>query len=195
MSNEELAVRVASLKVISDYTKARYDEARAEADQAMNAGDRLMARSPIDSAKIAPVVKTDPKPVARVTDEGHLTAWMAENYPEKVKAGYEVIGGDDEVIGVLFDHAPHLLRRKTVIKPEDLAELRRDSAAMGCPVGPGGEVDIPGLVVETPAPVVSCKPDPQTALPAVMQLFRAGRLELDGTVRPELTAPEDTSAA
>lgn len=190
MSNEELAVKVAALKVVSDFTKARYDEARGEVSAVMAAGDRLMARSPIDGTKIGPVVKTDPKPVAKVVDEAALTEWMGEHYPENVKAGYEIAATDGEIEQVLFEHAPHLLKHRRRIKPEVVAEIKRESAAMGCPIGPGGEVDLPGIAIDTPDPVVSCKPDPVTALAVVQQLFREGRLELDGTVLPALPASE-----
>ncbi|PWK81669.1 hypothetical protein C8D88_11680 [Lentzea atacamensis] len=195
MSNESLAVKVAALKVVSDFTKERYDEARAEAGEHMTAGSRWMARSPIDDTKIGPVVKSDPKPVAKVVDPAALTEWMEQHYPENIKAGYEIAAVESEIVQVLFEHAPHLLKHRKVIKPEVIAEIKRESAVMGCPIGPGGEVDLPGIEIETPEPVVSCRPDPTHALAVVQQLFREGRLELDGTVLPALPASEGTVGA
>ena len=195
MSNEELAVKVASLKVVSDFTKERYDQARGEVGKVMQAGDRLMARSPIDGTKMGPVTKSDPKPVAKIVDEAALTEWMSAYYPDTLVAGYELAATENEVVQVLFEHAPHLLKHRKRIKPEVLAEIKRESAAMGCPIGPGGEVDLPGIAIDTPEPVVSCKPDPATALLVVQQLFREGRLELDGTVLPALPASEGNVGA
>lgn len=195
MSNEELAVKVASLKVVSDFTKARYDEARGEASEVMQAGDRLMARSPIDGTKMGPVTKSDPKPVAKIVDEAALTEWMGEFYPDNLETGYEIAATENEIVQVLFEFAGHLLKPRKRIKPEVLAQVKRESAAMGCPIGPGGEVDLPGIAIDTPEPVVSCKPDPATALLVVQQLFREGRLELDGTVLPALPASEGNVGA
>lgn len=190
MSTDELILKVGVLKVISEFTKDRYNEARAEADAVMSRGDRLIARSPIDGMKIGPVIKTDPKPVARVTDEHALTSWMVENYPEKTQAAYEVTASHAELVAVLFDHAPQFLKRRKQIKSADLAELKRDAVSLGHPVGPSGEADVPGLVVEIPEPVVSCKPDEDSALLAVMTLHGAGLLSLDGTVLPALPSSE-----
>lgn len=186
MTNE-LALKVAALKVFSDYAKTAYDKSREEIGRQMGRGDRLQVRSPLDeSLKIGPISKSDPKPTARVEDLRVLTDWFIQNHPDLTGTGYEVAGTQTEVVAVLFEHAPHLLRRVREIKPDALSELRKASAALGQPIGPGGEADVPGLVVETPDPVVSCKPDPDMALPAVVELFRAGRLDLDATLRPAL---------
>lgn len=184
-TQHDLVTRVAILKVIADYTKARYDELRAEAGEAMGAGDRTIARSPLDESKLGAVYVTDPKPVCRVTDLAALTDWMIEHYPELTEQGYEVCGSEREVIDVLFEHAPHLLRQIRRIKADDMRELRAGAVALGQPTGPGGEADMPGVEVEHPPGVVTCKPT-DTAFQSVMDLHRANRLLLDGTVLPAI---------
>jgi hypothetical protein len=188
--NADLFLRTAALKVISDYTKARYNEAREEVAKQLNKGDRKTVRSPLGDVKVGQVWVTDPKPECTVTDRSALTDWLAEHYPATTKTGYEVIGSDAEIIAVLFEHAPHLLREVRAIDPDQLRELKANSVALGAVIGPGGETDIPGIEVKEPDGVVTCKPD-SGGLQAVMDLYRAGRLDLDGTVRPELEAADE----
>lgn len=185
LTRTEVIQRVAILKAISAYTKERYDAARAEAAKVMGEGDRTIARSPLDNSKLGAVYITDPDPVCRVTDQAVLTDWMIEHYPLLTEQGYEICGSEREVIDVLFEHAPHLLRQVRRIKPDDMRELRAGAVALGQPMGPGGEADVPGIEVERPPGVVACKPA-DTALHSVMALHRANRLLLDGTVLPAI---------
>jgi hypothetical protein len=185
---EDVAVltqRTAILKVISDFTKHAYDESRRKMAQVLNRGDRLVARSPLDGSKLGPVYMTDPKPECVITDKQALTDWVVENYPALTETGYEISGTDSEVIGVLFEHAPHLLRQVRRITADDMRELRAASITLGQPVGPGMELDIPGIEVKDIPGVVTCKPV-DTAFQSVMDLYRAGRLALDGTVTPAI---------
>lgn len=191
MSNEDLVLKVAALKVISEFTTGQYNEARKEIAGAMERGDRLMARSPIDKAKIGAVSMTDPKPTVRVSDLDALTSWLTENYPATIKTTYEVCGSEEQVRRVLFEHAPDMLRKVTRIDPEQLKELKANALELGQPVGPSGEADMPGLVVEVADGVVTCKPDYATAMPAVRALMAAELLSLDGTVRHALTTAEE----
>lgn len=176
---------VAALKVISDYTLKRYNEARAELAARMQRGDRMIARSPLGDVKVGTVSKTDPKPVARITDESAFTAWVQENYPDRMVYDFDVIGSDQEVKAVLFEHAPHLLRKVTKPDLEFVRGVRQDSLFVGAPVGPGGEAEVPGLAVDQPEGDVRCRPD-EDGLAAVLELFRADRLTLESLVRPEL---------
>lgn len=189
MSTEDLALRVAALKVVADTARDAYNQARADAAAVMQRGDRLMGRSPLDGAKIGAVTKTDPKPVCRITDESALTDWVVEHYPNHVEFDFDVIGSDQEVKSVLFEHAPHLLRRTRTISPDLLRQLREDSTALGAPVGPGGEADVPGLVVEIPEGTVSCRPDPD-AFAVVVELVRSERLSFESLVHPTLPGGE-----
>ena len=187
MTDSSLMMRVAALKVLSEFTKQQYDEARAEAEQQLTPGDRRMVRSPLHGEKIGAVAMTDPKPVCEVTNEPALRAWLAAHYPEQVETGYEVTATQRELVDVLFQHAPHLLHSKSRIKPEALRDLRAAAVSLGQPVGPGGEADVPGLTVRTPPGVVRCTPD-EGALLAVMELHGAGLLGIDGqpVERPQI---------
>lgn len=187
-ASEELVLRTAALKVISEFTRARYDEARAELGKELHRGDRLIARSPLDERKIGAVYMTEPKTECRVTDESALKAWMQERYPELCENAYEVIGSEAEVIAVLFEHAPHLLRHSRRVSSEALRELRAACVTLGAVVGPGNEADVPGLELHTPDGVVACRPA-DSSLQAVLDMHRAGVISLDGTVVSTLEAP------
>lgn len=186
----DLFLKTAALKVMSDFVGDRYDDARKEVADALNKGDRKTVRSPLGDVKVGQVWVTDPKPVCTITDRAALTDWLQAEYPAMTETGYEVIGSEAEIISVLFEHAPHLLRKVRRINTDQLRELKANCVALGQVVGPGGEADVPGLAVQEPDGIVTCKPD-TGGLQAVMDLYRAGRLELDGTVRPELEPASD----
>jgi len=186
-TRDALMLRAMALKVVSAFTGQQYDEARAEVAEALGAGDRVMVRSPLDGTKLGPVTASDPKPVASVVDDPALLAWTETTYPEHVESGYRIVGTDTEVKAVLFEHAPHLLGEYRRVKPDFVKQLRADSATFGQPIGPGGELDVPGVEVRTPSSVISCRPT-EEALLAVMDMHRSGRLLLDGTTVPELEA-------
>lgn len=177
----DLALRVAALKVLKDYIEEQYTWARAEAARTLKRGERLVARSPLDDSKIATIPMSDPKHETTITDETAVTDWYREHYPEMVTSGYKVIGSQAEVIAVLFAHAPHLIKRTQALQLEALHELKRSSAALGQPCGPGAELDIPGVKVSLPDPVLTCRPA-EGAFDIIRDLYNQGVLELDGTV-------------
>lgn len=182
----DVMLRVAVLKHISDYTKGQYEDARAEAAALVGPGHRNRVPSPLDGSPIGTVYMTDPKPSSVVTSEAALTEWMTAHYPEHVELAYRVSAGDAELLSVLFVHAPHLIKQTRRVKRSALADIHKTSVAAGRAVGPGGELDMPGIDVEQPTPVVACKADPDQGLAAVIELFRAGRLDLDGHHRDEI---------
>lgn len=177
----DLALKIAALKVLSDYTMQCYTQARAEGARQLKRGERLVARSPLDDSKIATIPMSDPKHETTIVDEEALTDWYREHYPEMVTSGYKVIGSQAEVIAVLFEHAPHLIKRTVALQLEALHELKRSSSALGQPCGPGAELDIPGVKVTRPDPVLTCRPVDE-AFDIIRDLHNKGVLELDGTV-------------
>lgn len=183
--NDERALRLGVLKVVSECIKQRYDEARAQAAQEMRRGDRLMARSPLDDRKIGAVSLSDPKPTAKVTSEARLREWIEKHYPESVQPDFEIVGSQEEVIATLYDHAPHLLRKITTADRDLVDRIKKDSTELGAPVGPGGEADVDGIEVTVPNAVVSFRADPD-ALGVVVEMFRSSRLSFEGLVQPEI---------
>jgi hypothetical protein len=176
------------LKILSTHTKDRYEQARIDAAGGLGPGDRKIVRSPLDDTKLGAVYVTDPKPVALLTDEPATVAWLKDHgYRDRVESYYAVTGTDEQVERVLFEHAPHLLARKTKLSQAARQELLTDAVSVGQPVGPGGETDVPGIAIHQGEPVLACKPDPDGLL-AVYELVNSGRVLLDGTVRPELEA-------
>jgi hypothetical protein len=185
----DLALKLAALKVLSDYTMQCYTAARVEAARTMKRGERIVARSPMDDQKIAVIPMSDPKHVTEIVDQDAVTDWYREHYPDMVTSGYKVIGSQAEVIAVLFEHAPHLIKRTTALQLEALHELKRSSAALRQPCGPGAELDIPGVKVTLPDPVLTCRPTDE-AFDIIRDLHNQGVLELDGTVHIALPEGE-----
>jgi hypothetical protein len=184
--SDDTVLRVAALKVLKDYVSARYDEAREEMKSQLNKGDRLTARSPLSDEKIGAVWLTDPERTANVADKAALLSWVEENYPEHVQQRYHVTATEDQLRTLLFQHQPEWMDRRPEVEPKFVAELLTAAADMGVPVGPGGEVDVPGIAVKVRDGVVTCRPVPDKALPLVLELHHEGVLGLDGTVRREI---------
>lgn len=190
MSTPDPLLPVAVLKVLSSHTKDRYEQARADAAGQLGAGDRRIIRSPLDGAKLGAVYMTDPPAKAVLTDEKELVLWLqAHGYDSLVECRFEITGTTEQVERVLFEHAPELLTQRARLTNSAKQDLLTDSTAVGQPIGPGGELDIPGVAIHKGESVVACKPDPDGLLP-VYELVQSGRVMLDGTVRPELEASD-----
>ena len=188
-----LAVEVAALKVVSEYTAQRYEDRRADLVKEMTRGDRRTVVDPRDEdAKLASITRTDPKPVVSV-NVPELTPWMAEHYPALTETVTEIIATEKQLAALLFEHAPHLLRRKTRIQPEALIELKAACVTLGCVMGPGGEADVPGVRVDRPKSNLSVRLA-DGAEDRVLSLIRTGRLSFDGAARPLLEESRDDSA-
>lgn len=189
----ELMLSVAVLKVLKEHIEERYNLARADAEKALGPGDRHIVRSPLvpEGAKLGPklgaVYMTDPKNEARITDEGALSEWLCSHkYRPMTKPAYVITATEEELISLLMKHAPRLLKPVRSVTSDARKELLSTAKAMGEPVGPGGELDIPGISVQpTGNAYVACKAD-EDALLSVYELITSGRVALDGTVRPEL---------
>lgn len=176
MTNENL-LRLVALKVVSDQTKKLYDTTRETEGEGMEPGQRMPVKSPIDGTKLGTVSMSDPKPTARISDRGAFTAWAEQSYPDDVEWDFEIVGTHEQVAALLYEHAPELVKRVAKVTPRLLKTVLEGSSQFGDPVGPSGELDIPGVVVETGQPRVSCLPA-DGALPAVYQLMR-DRLPLE----------------
>lgn len=179
MTDHDPVLHVAALRVLADYTRERYNAAKDEQAVQMKRGDRLTARSPLGvKRKIAALSLTDPKPVAQITDRAAFTAWVKEHYPDVVDTTERIVGSDAEVIAVLTKYAPHLVKPESKVDPAFEVAIRTESAALGAPIAPNGETDIPGVTVGVPTPQVRCTVE-KDALAEVIHLFRIGRLSLD----------------
>lgn len=175
--------RVGVLKVVHEHITDLYNTARADASKVLSEGSRIPVRTP-EGEKIATVSKTDPVRTARINNESAFEAWVRANHPERIKTVQVISGTENAVIKVLFTHAPHLLRAHTVVDPELVKEVKRLSAKLGTPVGPEGETDIEGVVVERPEGTVTCRPD-EDGLAEVIQMFRSGVLTFEGLAQIE----------
>jgi hypothetical protein len=80
----EVAVRVAALKALYDKVKDAYNQARADALEALQPGDRLHAALP-DGADIGTVSVVPAKTTAKVTNPAALLEWVTVNAPDEVE--------------------------------------------------------------------------------------------------------------
>jgi hypothetical protein len=173
-------------------TKA-YNDAHAD-NTFLRRGDRLTITDPFnDDVKIGTVSKTDPDDTAEVTDPAAFRDWMATHYPENVRHQRHITGPMDEVVAVLAEHAPHLLSEEAVeVRPWARDEVLRKSVTAGVPVGPGGELDVPGVTVKKGKPTLQVRPNAK-AEQVIDGLWASGRLAFDATFRPQLPASEDAT--
>lgn len=152
MDTKELTLSVAVLAELRKRVCAAYDGAKVDFADQLEPGTKMTARSPLTGAKLGSVWVTDPDPAATVTDRTALDAWIAATYPEKTR---ETITDTAEALAVLREHAPELIG--TEVPDWARAEVTRASDAAGAPVGPGGELDVPGVELRDKKPTVSQK--------------------------------------
>lgn len=178
-------LRVSVLTFLARRIKAETDAAREESTPHLKKGDTLAVRSPLDDTRIARVLRTDPDPTAAVTDQAALEKWVVKRYPEKLVGRWE-IRNMSAAIDVLRAHAPHLVAFVESVPDWAVNELVKKSATAGQPVGYGGEVDDdapPGITIETPDGVLQVRVDWQQAESAIVALWDAHMVAMDGNIR------------
>lgn len=177
MTNE-LALRVAALRALRDRAGQAFDDAKTELETSMEKGDTLAVFSPIDRTEIGSVSKSKPKPAARIFNPDAFAAWVGEHHPDEVTSEYEITGTAKQVVDILFAHAPHLIRRVPKVNSKLISQVLTQSSKLGEPVGPEGETDVPGIVVETAEGRLSCRIT-DDAFAAVLAMVQAGRMPLE----------------
>lgn len=188
------AARLTFLTALVDLAKAELAKQRAAAADVMEPGEAHPVRTPAGEM-LARVRMSNPQPVktARITDHVALTEWIGREYPERIVVTPTVSDRTADVLAVLSEHAPHLVQLSTSVPEWATTEIVAASRKAGEPVGPGGELDVPGIVVETTVgePSVSVAEKAADFLLLVQGLAASGRLTLDGTLRelPAADAP------
>lgn len=169
--------------------QGRVSDAVNTTREAVHAALKKGATEPVthpddDTREIATVSVTKPKAVATAMSTSALDAWIMENHPAKTETHTKILGSEADVIAVLKEHAPYLLDEVVVVPAWARNELLTKSAAVGEPMGFGGEVGEhapPGIHVSTPDGQLRVKLAP-TAVEVVDELWISGRVDLDGNL-------------
>lgn len=177
---ELLAAAVAT--ALAKMVKAAGDEARANADGILDEGASVTLYSPL-GAKLGKALVTDPEASAVVTDRNLLNSWLVRAYPDQVETVEAISPDFDAVMAVLEEHAPELIVRITRPIDRMIPDVLAASSEAGVPMGPDGELDVPGVAVNKKPGVLHIRLDPKTAPQAVADMWAAGLIALDGTLR------------
>lgn len=164
-------VEALALKALESRVTAQIKLTKTEFGQHYIDGRKETFRSPVDDAKLGQVWRTDPDPEWRITDRNALREHL-ETYPGNVVAHLEVVGDDAEVLAVLDQYAPHLLKEVTNVPEEVFQAALQESRETGQAVAPGIEKVKPGGVLVV-------KPDKDAAR-AIEGMVRSGYLTWDG---------------
>lgn len=178
-------VAAAVTTALAKMVKAAGDEARAKADGVLDEGASVTLYSPL-GAKLGKALVTDPEATAVVSDRNLLTAWLMHAYPDQVETVEAISPDTESVMAVLEKHAPELIIRFKRPLDRMIPDVLAASAEAGEPMGPDGELDVPGVAVNKKPGVLHIRLDPKTAPQAVADMWAAGLIALDGTLR-ELT--------
>lgn len=146
------AVKAAVLKILNDRVAAAFKAAKEEVAEILGPEGRKNAV--LDGMKLASVSVTKAGRVS-VSNEKLLVDWVAENYPTEI----------EETIKV---------------RPAFLEAIKKASEEAGEPCAPDGSLDVPGISVGEPYPLVRKAPG---ADEIVEQLWQSQRLTLDGTLK------------
>lgn len=152
---ERATIRAAVLKLLSDRLNDAFKAAKLEVAQQLGPEGRKNAV--LDGHKLASISVTKNGRVS-VSDERALTRWVEQNYPTEVETTVKV-------------------------RPAFLDAIKKASEAAGEPCSPTGELDVPGINIGDPYPMLRKAPG---ADELIEQMWQAGRLTMDGEVK-ELT--------
>ena len=128
---EKLLLQTAVVKQL----KTIVDETRAQAQESLEAGDMKRPRGLGSGSLSEPAVK------AKVVDPAAFEAHCVG--PDGSPVTVEVTGPIEEVLAVLYEHAPHLIGERTYL-PDWLVSQELEKAEAG--------EDIPGVEVSEAAP-------------------------------------------
>lgn len=145
-------MKAAVLKYLSDRVNVEFRKAKE--DLARELGPEGRKNAVWAGNKVASVTVSKGGRVT-VTSEPRLVDWVCEHYPTEA----------EEVVRV---------------RPAFLEQIKKSSEAAGEPCGPGGELDIPGISVGEPYPMVRTATGGADLLD---QLWREGRITIEGTWR------------
>jgi len=135
--------------------------------------------------RLGAVRRNDPDPEWRFTDRAAFEAHVRALHPGVVETRTErVPHKDDEVLAVLCEHAPHLVRDVDYVPDEVFTDALAHSRDTGEPAGPG---------IEWVAPIGSLVVTPDKA--AVTFLRDAMRTQLDTLYPKALPAAEEDRRA
>lgn len=146
LPDADLAYRAVMLRTLASAVMDEQKRVTAELGKRVPQGDRRTARD--GKTKLGSVSITDPKPVARVTDEAAFQDYLSVKYGDEVSTTVE-LGDPAEICAVLADHGHDDLYRVVETFPEYVrANALRDALVR----------DVPGVTVTTPDGVVQVRP-------------------------------------
>lgn len=183
---DKLLVEVATLELIIRRLRDRCKKARAVINAELRPGNRADAVDPLDESRnLAIILKTKPDKQVWVSDQEAFAEWVRANYKDKVRNDFEVVATQEKIKALLYTHdRENGLRDVSVVDAEFEAEVLAQSRKFGAPVGPGNELDVPGITVQTPPSELRCVPDPLGAA-SVEYLLRSGQIDLMSLVLDE----------
>jgi hypothetical protein len=160
----DILLRLAAVGLLRDRAKAAYDALRAEAEKAMKRSDRRSVWTPDEKIYLGAVSKSNPEKTAGIGDAAAFLEWVKATYPDEADWDMDIVGPDDEVKAVLYQHAKHLVKLREVVKPAFRAKVLEASNAAKEPAGPSDELDVPGIVMSAASTsTVSFRPSPDAA--------------------------------
>jgi len=174
----DILLRLAAVGLLRNRANAAYNALRAEAEKDMKRADRLSVWDPDEKIYLGAVSKTNPEKTAGVGDVEAFLSWVKATYPDDVDWDMDIVGPDDEVKAVLYQHAKHLVKLKEIVKPAFRAKVLEASNAAKEPAGPKGELDVPGIIMSAAASSnVQFRPTAEASA-TLTELIRSGAVKV-----------------
>lgn len=165
-TDADLAYRAVMLKAAADLILDEFKAVKALAVEQFQKGDSKTAR--IGDQKLGRVTKSDPKPVATVTDQAEFEAYLSVKYGDTITTTVQ-LGDVAEIAAVLADHGHEDLFTVVETIPDWVRQERLKAALAG--------EHVPGVTVSTPEGVVSARTE-QAAKDRVVQMLSTGPVPL-----------------
>lgn len=158
------------------------EDVRADCNAQWAPSERRAVRHPITGEVLGFATRTNPDRVARITDEEELLPWVGDERPHDLIDVEEIRPEvtDDEIMKVLREHAPELLRPVVKISEQGRNAILKKAVE-------DEDFRPPGVEVSRPAGTTNFYPENAKAIES---LFTDGVIAFDGTVRKELPRVE-----
>lgn len=141
--------------------------------------ETIAAVNPLTGEPIGFITRTNPSPVAEVSDLPALMAHVGEADPDQLVDVDYLVGSAADVIAALKKSHPELVGQRPEITAHHLKYLLTKAEA-------DKTFRPPGITVTKPVGTVNAYPDKDIPDEVFLEVIKSGAVALDGTIRPAL---------
>lgn len=159
--------------------KAGVDAQRESGKADLFSRETIAAVNPLTGEALGFITRTNPTPVAEVSDLSALMAHVGDTDPDQLVDVDYLVGSTPDIIAALKKSHPELVAQRPEITAHHLKYLLA-TAEKDKTFRP------PGITVTKPVGTVNAYPDKDIPDEVFLEVIKSGAVALDGTIRPAL---------